>query len=478
LAEATDSSFPANNTVSIVNNEIVIKKAKANQKLDKIKKIDHLITERLPPSSILDVIVDVEKWLNLSRGFKPLSGNEPKRDTVKERFITTTFCYGCNLGPTQTERALKLFDRKQIADFNRMCMSEESVEEAITEVINTYHKLDLPTYFGDGKSASVDGTMWDIYEQNLLAEYHIRYGGYGGIGYYHVSDKYIALFSRFIPCGVYEAIYILDGLLENKSDIQPTKIHGDTQSQNTPVFGLSYLLGIDLMPRIRHLKSLTFYRPTKKSKFQHIDSLFGDAINWELIQTHLADMLRVALSIKAGKISASTILRRLGTYSRKNKLYFAFRELGRAIRTLFLLKYISDPEVRSVIQAATCKSEEFNAFVQWAMFGNQGIIADNLRTQQSKIIKYNHLVANMVILHNAVNMTRVIDQLIAEGVDITPEIISQLSPYRTEHINRFGIYLLDLEKITLPLQLDLKLLFKEAFPETKSKKKETLVSAL
>jgi TnpA family transposase len=43
----------------------------------------------------------------------------------------------------------------------------------------------------------------------------VRYGGYGGIGYYHVSDKYIALFSHFIPCGVYEAVAILDGLINN-----------------------------------------------------------------------------------------------------------------------------------------------------------------------------------------------------------------------------------------------------------------------
>ncbi len=61
-----------------------------------------------------------------------------------------------------------------------------------------------------GKHASADGTRWDLYEQNLLSEYHIRYGGYGGIGYYHVSDTYIALFSHFIPCGVWEAVYILD----------------------------------------------------------------------------------------------------------------------------------------------------------------------------------------------------------------------------------------------------------------------------
>lgn len=42
---------------------------------------------------------------------------------------------------------------------------------------------------------------------------------------------------------------------------------------------------------------------------------------------------RVALSIKAGKITPSTILRKLGAYSRKNKLYQAFQELGRVIRT-------------------------------------------------------------------------------------------------------------------------------------------------
>lgn len=59
-----------------------------------------------------------------------------------------------------------------------------------------------------------------MYEQNLLSEYHIRYGGYGGIGCYHVSDMYIALFSHFIPSGVYDAIYILDGLIKNESEIQ------------------------------------------------------------------------------------------------------------------------------------------------------------------------------------------------------------------------------------------------------------------
>ncbi|KVD76331.1 hypothetical protein WI89_06975 [Burkholderia ubonensis] len=77
----------------------------------------------------------------------------------------------------------------------------------------------------------------------------------------------------------------------------------------------------------------------------------------------------------------------------KNKLYFAFRELGRVIRTMFLLRYINDPEMRQTIHAATNKSEQFNDFAKWLMFGGE-VIAENVRHEQRKVIKYNQLVAN------------------------------------------------------------------------------------
>ena len=180
-------------------------------------------------------------------------------------------------------------------------MDIDKLQRANEAIINAYNQFSLPKHWGDGKSASVDGTKWDIYEDNLLAEYHIRYGGYGGIAYYHVSDTYIALFSHFIPCGVWEAIHLLDGLLNNKSDIQPDTIHGDTQAQSATVFALAYLLGIRLMPRIRNWKDLKLYRPAGSAKYQNIDSLFSGVANWKLIEAYLPDMLRVALSVREAK---------------------------------------------------------------------------------------------------------------------------------------------------------------------------------
>lgn len=210
------------------------------------------------------------------------------------------------------------------------------------------------------------------------------------------------------------------------------------------------------MPRIRNWKNLKLYRPNKQTAYRHIEELFSGTIDWPLIQTHLPDMLRVALSIKAGRITASTLLRKLGTYSRKNRLYQAFRELGRVIRTIFLLNYISNAEMRSLIQAATNKSESFNQFLQWLAFGGDGTIATNDRDEQRKIIKYNHLVANCVIFHNVFSISRTLHALRQQHYPLDPILIAALSPYPTLHINRFGRY--DQDPTRRPPELNYNLL--------------------
>ncbi|MGD6399316.1 Tn3 family transposase, partial [Xanthomonas citri pv. citri] len=458
LADAVDARFSDNLHASMVDGRLVLKRLQGTQVTQAIATVDSAITDWLPPTSIVDVLVDTTRWLDLHVHFRPIAGTDARVDDLLRRVITTLFCYGCNLGPTQTARSVKGFSRRQISWLNLKYVTDETLDKAIVQVINMYNKFELPGYWGSGKSASADGTKWSVYEQNLLSEYHIRYGGYGGIGYYHVSDKYIALFSHFIPCGIHEAVYILDGMLTNRSDIQPDTVNGDTQAQSFPVFGLAHLLGINLMPRIRNIKDLVFSRPEPGRTYENIQALFGDSIDWTLIETHVHDMLRVAISIKLGKITASTILRRLGTYSRKNKLYWAFRELGKAVRTLFLLRYIDDVEVRKTIHAATNKSEEFNGFVKWAFFGGEGIIAENVQHEQRKIVRYNQLVPNLVSLHNVEQMTRVLAQLRDEGSNISTEVLAGLSPYRTSHINRFGDYTLDLKRQVEPIDFSRRIL--------------------
>ncbi|MDH6146131.1 TnpA family transposase [Paraburkholderia sp. WSM4179] len=132
------------------------------------------------------------------------------------------------------------------------------------------------------------------------------------------------------------------------------------------------------------------------------------------------------------------------------------------IRTLFLLKYLNEPDLRRTIHAATNKSEQFNDFAQWLMFGGHGVIAENVRHEQRKVIKYNHLVANMVILYNVQWMSRKLKELQEKGHPVDAEVLKVLSPYRREHINRFGDYLLDLLRSAPPLDPSIDFAFKSA----------------
>src|SRR6266567_1172558 len=454
--QQTDEDFPSNQYLSFEKGELILHPLAKQADPEGLALLERIVAERLKPISILHTLMHTEQWLNWTRFFAPLSGHTSKLDDPVARYLAIAFCYGCNLGPSQTARSLSGVDRRDLSWVNQHHITEEKLDGAIRAVIAAYNRFQLPKYWDTGKRASADGTKWEMYEQNLLAEYHIRYGGYGGIGYYHVSDNYIARFSHFIPCGVWEGSYILDMFAKEDASIRPETVHGDTQAQSTTVFGLAHLLGISLMPRIRNWKDLKLFRPDPNVHYTHLESLFSEPIEWSLIETHLPDMIRVALSIKAGKITPSTILRKPGTYSRKNKLYQAFQELGRVIRTHFLLHYLGDAELRSTIQSATNKSEAFNGFAKWAFFGGEGVITHNRRIEQRKCIKFNHLIANCLIFYNVHVISEALQKLNQEGAELGEQVIAALSPYVRQHINRFGRYHLDLTQPPPPLNYDIR----------------------
>lgn len=414
----------------------------------RVRELEVALLERMREVNLVDIVADVAHWTGFTHRFGPLSGSDPKLERPQQRYVLTTFTYGTNMGPAQAARHMRgAVTAHMLGYVNKRHVDIAKLAAACRDVINPYATMDLPRCWGTGEAAAADGTKYELYEQNLTASYHIRYGGVGGIAYHHVSDTYIALFSHFIPCGLWEAVYIVDGLLKNTSDLQPTRVHADTQGQSLPVFGLAHLLGFELMPRIRNWQDLRFYRPDAGTRYAHIDALFDGTADWDLIERHWKDLMQVVLSIRAGTVTASTLMRRLGNDSRKNRLYQAFRALGNVLRTLFLLRFISEPELREEINAETNKVESYNGFAKYLYFGGEGVIGENDPNEQEKAIKYNDLVANCVIFWNTAEQTRILRQLRKDGWKFDRSDLAFLSPYATSHIKRFGDYIIDAKRV-------------------------------
>jgi len=461
-AAIVDAGYPTNADLIIDDvGQPTLRRRKAKEQPAAVPALAKAIEERTDEVSLLDIITRTAHWVGWHRHFGPLSGSDPKLSDPLGRYSVVTFTYGTNMGPYQMSRHLRgAVSPHEISAPGNQHITADKLNKASADVIDAFMGLDIAQLWGDGSKVGADGTQIDTWDDNLLAETSIRYGGYGGIAYRHISDTYIALFSHFIPCGVWEAVFIFAGLLENESKmIVPEEIHADTQGQSLPAFGLAAMLGVELLPRIRNWKDLIFYRPNTDSRYEHIDTLFGpnEVIDWKLIETHWVDLMRVVISIRQGRISSSALLRRLGNHSRKNRIYKAFRELGRAIRTTVLLRYLSEAELRESITVVTNRVESFHNFSKWLSFGNAGVIADNDPEHMEKIIKFNELLANCVIFYNAVQLTNVLNQLAAEGQPAEREHAAALSPYTTKQVLRFGDYVLDLtpptEQITSHVQL-------------------------
>ena len=155
---------------------------------------------------LIEILVNADALTRFTEHFGPPTGTAPKIHNARERHLITTFAYGTGLGPTQVARHLReALDPKDIAYANRHHVSSEQLARANASVVNPVNRFPLSAVYGSGQRAGADGTYVAIHDRNLTAEYHFRYRKSGGIKHQLVSDKYVALFSTFIPCSACSA---------------------------------------------------------------------------------------------------------------------------------------------------------------------------------------------------------------------------------------------------------------------------------
>jgi len=131
-----DNLFPGDEWVRIEKGNLVIGKPRSEKPSPEIEAIGTLLHERLEKINLLDVIIYVEKWLNLNKYFGPLSGLGSRISDPVLRFVLTVFCYGTNIGPTETVRSVQGVTRKQVAWLNLKRTTEARLDKAIAKINN------------------------------------------------------------------------------------------------------------------------------------------------------------------------------------------------------------------------------------------------------------------------------------------------------------------------------------------------------
>jgi len=414
-----------------------------------IQEIKKLVVKKWGILDLLDILIEADRRVNFAQFFHTSGQRQVlSRDELRERLLLTLFSLGTNIGLKRIHAAARpSVSYQELLYFRNRYMRPQSVREAIAALSNVVLEARNPDIWGNGTACASDGKQLGAWDQNLMTEWNPHYRSSGVMIYWHVDKKSLCIYSKRKTCSSSEVAAMIEGVLRHETEMTVEKNFVDSHGQSEVGFAFCRLLNFDLLPRLKRVKYEKLYLPDKGMvhDFPHLAGVLARPIRWDLIERQYDDIVRHVVAVAENTGPIDSILRRFNKYNRRHPTYKAFIELGKAVKTIFLCRYLSDPALRLEIHEGLNVVENWNSCVEFIFYGRKMEFHTNDPERQELAALCLHLLQNTLILVNTVMVERVLnehDLLQRMGDDdrrgITPLFTSGTNPY--------GAFDLDLHK--------------------------------
>ena len=130
--------------------------------------------------------------------------------------------------------------------------------------------------------------------------------------YYNlVSNQFTGLHGITVPGTLRDSLLLLALVLEQQTELQPTQIMTDTGAYSDVVFGLFRLLGYRFSPRLADIGGTRFWRIDPHADYDELNDISRHRVSLARVAENWDDMLRLAGSLKLGRVRATGIMRTL-----------------------------------------------------------------------------------------------------------------------------------------------------------------------
>ncbi len=405
----------------------------------RVAQLRRALFTHLPRVRIEDLLLEVDLWTGFTRAFQPLAGYQPRSGPVRPTLLATLVAHGTNLGLAAMGLSAEGISVDALSHMSDWLVRGECLKAASTTLIGYHSRLDLSRVWGDGTLSSSDGQRFGLQKSSVLASFYPRYFGYYDQAisvYTHVADQYSTFGTRVISCSPREALYVLDGLLENDSVLRPREHTADTHGFTEQLFGLCYLLGYTFSPRIRDLACQQLYKLDRENSA----FLSMQATDTLLLCEQWDQLVRVAASLRHRTAPAHLVVQRLVSSSPSDRLARALTALGRVLKTIHILRYISDESLRRRIQLQLNRGEHRHQLAKWLFFANRGEFRTRDYEEMMNKASCLSLLSNAVLVWNTVHLEKLVTQLRSSGEVILDEDLARISPLAHTHIIPNGTY--------------------------------------
>lgn len=333
----TADNLPDNTDVSID------PKAKGGDALD-ISRLDELeepaslvelkatLGGMLPQVDLPELLMEMHERTGFGDAFTHIAEGGHRVEDLHKSVCAVLVAEACNLGlEPLVEPGDPALTRSRLSWVAQNYFRADTLTEANTRLVDAQASIPLTEVWGGGELASVDGLRFVVPVRTINAGPNPKYFGRGrGITYLnYVSDKSTGFHGMVVPGTLRDSLFVLDGLLENQTSLEPVEVTSDSAAYSDVIFGIFALLGYQFSPRLADAGEARFWRMDRTADYGSLNGISRNRIKVELIHENWDELLRLAGSLKLGTVTASEFVRTLQAGSRTSAIAAAIVEVGR-----------------------------------------------------------------------------------------------------------------------------------------------------
>jgi hypothetical protein len=158
-------------------------------------------------------------------------------------------------------------------------------------------------------------------------------------------------------------------------------------------------------------------------------------------------------------IACLTLIKYYNSYAKQNPLKAAFKEFGRTIQTIFILKYYDDLALRQAIEKQLSHVELMNRFLKVVFFGQNQEFQAVTKEEQERIILCRSIIQNAIVLWNYMYLSDLLSKVeqqeeieeiiltVRNSTALTWKYINFIGEYDFNNLLNIRNLLFDMEKL-------------------------------